>query len=309
MAASIDSIIQSINETDRPLTASAIYGLSDLSESNAQRLGEAWAGIPLERRQALVQRIVETTETNFEMDFGSVIKLALTDSDDQIRENAVEATWIDESPEMMNQLIDMAVGDTAPNVRAAAVSGLGRFILQGELEEFDEELARRAQNIALKLHTDPNENLDVRRRALEAISNCGREGVNEMIQAAYRDPNVPMRVSAIFAMGRSCDKQWEPVVLDELDSDIPELRFEAARTAGELELISAVPALGEMLEDEDRELVEMAVWALGEIASDEAQNLLEEVMERADMNGDEALMEAAEEALESASLNAQFKDL
>jgi HEAT repeat protein len=110
-------------------------------------------------------------------------------------------------------------------------------------------------------------------------------------------------------MGRSCDKQWEPVVLDELDSDIPELRFEAARTAGELELISAVPALGEMLEDEDRELVEMAVWALGEIASDEAQNLLEEVMERADMNGDEALMEAAEEALESASLNAQFKDL
>jgi hypothetical protein len=64
-----------------------------------------------------------------------------------------------------------------------------------------------------------------------------------------------------------------------------------------------------MLEDEDRELVEMAVWALGEIASDDAQNLLEEVMERADMDGDDSLMEAAEEALESASLNAQFKDL
>lgn len=309
MVASIDSIIQSINETEKPLTASAIYGLSDLSESNAQRLGEAWTSIPVERRRSLVQRIVETTETNFEMDFGSVIKLALTDSDDEIRESAVEATWIDESPDMMNQLIALATGDPAAKVRAAAASGLGRFILQGELGEFDEELARRAENIALKLHNDPNENLDVRRRALEAISNCGREGVNDMIKAAYHDSNIRMRVSAVFAMGRSCNKQWEPVVLSELESDIPELRFEAARTAGELELLEAVPFLGEMLEDEDRELVEMAVWALGEIANDEAQHLLEEVMERADMDGDEALMEAVEEALESASLNAQFKDL
>jgi HEAT repeat protein len=201
----------------------------------------------------LIRRLVEASETNFDLDFGAVTHLALTDLDDEIREIAIEATWIDESPDMLRRLLVLASSDISQGVRAAAVSALGLFILQGELGKFDPALARQAENVAIKLYEDHDESVDVRRRALEAIANCGRSGVDDMIEQAYRDDNAQMRASAVFAMGRSCDVKWAPMVLRELTSDSPEMRYEAARTAGELEIRDAVPHLAEMLEDEDRE--------------------------------------------------------
>jgi HEAT repeat protein len=203
---------------------------------------------------------------------------------------------------MLRRLLVLASSDISQGVRAAAVSALGQFILQGELGKFDPALARQAENVAIKLYENRSESVDVRRRALEAIANCGRSGIEEMIEQAYRDDNAQMRASAIFAMGRSCDVKWAPVVLRELASDSPEMRYEAARTAGELEIRDAVPRLADLLEDEDREVMEMAVWALGEIGGDDARRLLEDLIEHADSVGDDVLADAIEEALESASL-------
>src|SRR5258708_13371693 len=111
-----------------------------------------------------------------------------------------------------------------------------------------------------------------------------------------------MRASAIFAMGRSFDHKWEPTVLQELGSDEPQMRYEAARAVGELQLHEALPQLAEMIADDDREIMEMAIWALGEIGGDEARRLLEDVIERADAAGDDSLADPVEEALEAASL-------
>src|SRR5262249_15486005 len=95
---------------------------------------------------------------------------------------------------------------------------------------------------------------------------------------------------------------WSKIVLRELHSDDPAMRYEAARTAGELELREAVPTLGKMLDEDDREVKEMAIWALGEIGGDRSRKLLENLMETADSEGDDSLTEAIEEALQSANL-------
>src|SRR5258708_27342033 len=302
MAKNFDEVLRDLGDADQPLKADTIYGLSDLHADDLKRLQAAWGAIPTERRRSLVQRMAETIETNFDLDFADLARLALTDLDDQVRESAIEATWTDDSPDMATRLMAMASGDIAPSVRAAAVSALGRIILLGELEEFDPAVARRAQNVALKLYNDTSQSIDVRRRALEAVANCGREGVSEMIERSYADSNNLMRISAVFAMGRSCDQKWANIVLRELASENAELRYEAARAAGDLELKQAVSQLADILLENDREVLEVAIWALGEIGGDQAERLLEEAMERADEAGDDVLGEAIEEAMETASL-------
>ena len=298
----IETVLVNLQDTDQPLAADTIYGLSDLNADDLKRLSAVWGGISLERRRSLIHRLIETAETNFDMDFGAVTRLALTDLDDEIRATAVEATWTDESPDMLRRLIALASGDIAETVRAAAVSALGQFILLGELGKFDTMLTRQAENVALKLYHDETESIDVRRRALEAIANCSREGVSEMIDESYEADDVRMRASALFAMGRSCDPKWAQVVLRELDSDDPEMRYEAARAAGELELHEAIPQLARLLDGDDREVMEMAVWSLGEIGGNQAQRLLDNLIEQAEEEGDDALVEAIQEAMEAASL-------
>jgi HEAT repeat protein len=126
--------------------------------------------------------------------------------------------------------------------------------------------------------------------------------VPELIQEAYEADDLKMRASAVHAMGRSYDQDWGEIILDELLNEEPEMRYEAARAAGELELEEAIPTLGQLLMDEDREVTENAIWALGEIGGDAARRLLEDVLERAEIMDDTELLEAIEEALDSSSL-------
>jgi HEAT repeat protein len=119
--------------------------------------------------------------------------------------------------------------------------------------------------------------------------------VREIIEAAYYDEDETMQASALFAMGRSADPYWAKVILRELDSRNPELRFEAARACGELEARAAVEQLAAMsLNDPDREAQEAAIWALGRIGGNEARRALEAAYE----SDDEALSQAAAEALD-----------
>jgi HEAT repeat protein len=155
----------------------------------------------------------------------------------------------------------------------------------------------------LALHNDTDEPLDVRRRALEAIGNCGREGVSELILKAYRADELLMRVSALFAMGRSCDDVWLPHIVAELSSDYPEMRYEAARAAGELELRPALARLTEIAFEDDREIQEMAIWSLGEIGGKEANRALTQLAALADDTDDDVLADAIAEAQSVATLS------
>src|SRR5258706_15878931 len=215
MPKTFEDILRELSDVDHPLAAEAIYRVSDVDENGIKTLQTFWGKIPVDRRLTLIQRLNEAAETNFDMDFSAVTRVAMTDLDNEVREAAIEATWMDESPDMATRLIAMASGDIADNVRAAAASALGHFILQGELGKFDSAVARRAQNIAIKLYRDEAEDMNVRRRALEAIANSSREGVDDMIEEAYEDSDEKMRASAVFAMGRTCDQKWDNIILTE----------------------------------------------------------------------------------------------
>ena len=203
---------------------------------------------------------------------------------------------------VINRLNEMARSDPFTEVRAAAAGALGMFILRGELGQLPETVSARLQETALMLYNDLDEDLEVRRRALEAIANCGREGVLDMIREAYYADDLLMRVSAVFAMGRTYDEMWTAQVLDELSSDYPEMRYEACRAAGELELRKAVGRLSELAYDDDREVQEMAIWALGEIGGKSARNILSQLAALAAEADDDELVDAIAEAQSAATL-------
>jgi HEAT repeat protein len=242
---------------------------------------------------------------NFDLDFSTIITLALDDPDADVRRAAVDGVLEDCPPRVIERLMAMAQDDANAEVRAAAAGALGQFILLGELGKLPERLAVRLQDTALALHRNPNEDLNVRRRALEAIANCGREGVPELIREAYYHDNLMMRVSAVFAMGRSCDDVWAPQVLEELSSEYPEMLYEATRAAGELELRKALARLAELAGEEDREIQEMAIWSLGEIGGKAALNILENLAVLAVENEDDDLADAIEEAQSAASFSGE----
>jgi len=294
--------VAQLRDPDALFTAEAIYALSDLDGAYLAQFRVLWGEMPVARRCALVTRLVETAETNFELDFSAIVHSALDDPDATVRAAAIEGIFEDSPRRVIEHLMHLAQNDPISAVRAAAARALGQFVLLGELGKLPETLSVRLQDLLFALYGDRSEDLDVRRRALEAIGNCGREGVGELIREAYYADELPMRVSAVFAMGRSCDERWASRIMDELSSERPEMRYEAARAAGELELRPAVARLIELAYEDDREIQEMAIWALGEIGGKQANRALDQLAALAASQEDDELADAVAEAQSASSL-------
>lgn len=299
----LETTIRALEDnTETTFNATIFYGLANLTPDEFERAKPAWDSLDPEFRYKLVRQMADLSETNFDLDYHTIGEYALSDTNPDVRAAAIELLWDDESLTFMNRLIEMAQWDESVQVRSAAASGLGNFILQGELGELEEREAVRAQDAVVSLLTDEDEDVDVRRRALESIANCGHEIVDGAIEDAYNSSDERMKASAIFAMGRTCDSRWEDIILREIDSSDPAFRYEAARASGELELREAVPSLARISHENDREIKEVAIWSLGEIGGSQALKALATLAEIAEDSDDEDLLELIDDAISSASL-------
>jgi hypothetical protein len=285
--------LEGLGASEAPLSVSNLYILSGISKREMEAFRGTWPRLPVERRRTILRALVEITEASFEADFNNIFRFCLGDEDEEVRAQAIEGLWEDESVSILRSLIGLLRGDPSFLVRARAAAGLGRFVLLAELDELDSELGAEVREVLLRTINDPQEVLEVRRRAVEAISFSGEEGVRKIIEAAYQDEAQKMRVSAVFAMGRSVDPYWSETLLRELKNPDPEMRYEAARACGELELKEAVPTLARLIDDTDREVQGAAIWALGRIGGRGARRVLQACCE----SDDEIVAEAAEEAL------------
>ncbi len=277
----------------KPETAK-LYELSNLHAEALQVLKQAWPSLPEECREEIVARLAEIAEADFEADYSEVFKLCLKDPSPRVRVAAVEGLWEVEDAILVRPLVEMVRQDPSVTVREAAASGLSRFALMAELKRLPARLAELVWHALWDAAHDLEEDLSVRRRSIEALAHFDRPEVTELIRQAYADDEPKMRVSAVFAMGRSNDQEWSEVVLAELETDDVEMRYEATRACGELRLIEATQQLSWMVADADAEVKMAAVWSLGQIGTPEARRVLEICYEQ----GDEALQDAAEEALD-----------
>jgi len=294
----IDEVVSKLGEGDSP-SAVQVGQLSGLAPGESSAFFAEWAKLPAERRRAVLRVALQLAEDSVEMDFGTVFKACLSDSDPNVRATAIEGLWEDEEFRTADRLAKMLRNDADEGVRVAAALSLARFALLGEIGSLYKSAAERVHAALFAAATDQTESVEVRRRAIEAVGVLEDSDVEALLEASYRDDNPKMRASAVYAMGRSGDERWLPTILKEMESDEPEFRFEAARAAGQLDSPRVVVPLINLLKDDDLEVQLAAIGALGEVGGDLARKALLQCIR----GNDSALREAAKEALTQLDLD------
>jgi HEAT repeat protein len=298
-----DEVIDALLDETTPLNPRYLYRLSDLPPEDLDLLTQAWERVPAWRRRALMEDLEVLNDSDTRLSFEGVGRLALTDKDPQARRLAIRVLDEYELADLLPTLLKLLGTDDDPGVRAAAATALGRFIYLGEIEELPEKKLHIVEEALLRSVNGSDETL-VRRRALEALGYSGRGEIPALIEAAYKARDEDWLITALFAMGRSANTEWNPHVLTCLDHASPEVRFEAARAAGELRIKESVPSLLAMLDDSDHDVSSAAIWSLSEIGGPGVAERLESLLETAEDDDDIDLLE---DALENLAFNEDFE--
>jgi len=208
--------------------------------------------------------------------FEPVYRTLMDDDNSKVREAAIVALWDLADPRHIEPLTAKVEYDPDVEVRAKAASVLGIYIYEGMFgDRLEEEQFLAVRKLLLDLAQDPDEAMIVRRMAIEALSFDTDEPVQELIDWAYRHASIEMKMTAIFAMGRSGNVAWFDTILDELDAEDPRLQIEAVHAAGEAGLTIATPKIRNLVGSSNRELQLAAVWALARTGGPGALETLE----------------------------------
>ena len=98
----------------------------------------------------------------------------------------------------------------------------------------------------------------------------------------------PYYATRPIPMGRTGEPNWLPVLIKELDSREPTIRYETAHACGELGEEDAVPHLIQLLQDDDYQVQLAGIKALGQIGGPLAKKVLLACAKDGDANLEEA---------------------
>lgn len=295
---SIHDLITALMDTTKTFPPRLLYQFSDLPIADSKILASAWLNVPLQRRRAFLQDLLQLAEHDDLLMFEEVGRIALRDSDSECVVSGIELLLEAEDPRLVGTfqklLEDTRLDQT---VRAAAANALGYYVLLGELEELKAEIHHQIEDALLLAYAnDPS--ILVQRRALESLGYSSREEVPPLLRNAAERAGDEWLESALFAMGRSADDQWERHVLDHLDHTNTDVRGQAIHAAGELTLSTARARLLKQLDREtDSYLRSELIWALSHIGGEGIEEKFELLLEKTDDDEEANLLEEALEML------------
>lgn len=237
---------------------------------------------------------------------GSIIQTVLEDpaADPAIRLLAVGMAG--DSVIMNNEIGRIVIAlvcnnDEPEDLRAKAAIAFGVAFEYADLMEFDDPddlilsedvFHEIAALLKMSFHDVEVPKL-VRRRILEASIRAPQDWHSEAVRAAYLNDDQEWRVTALFCMGYL--PGFEQQVLEALDSDDKDLRFEALGAAGNRGMKKAWPLVSRLLSDPgtDRITLFTAIEATANMNLREASEPLERLL----LSDDEDIAEAAMESL------------
>ena len=292
---SLESCLQHISEEGAPLSHPTLMELTDLSREELGRLARAWHKIPPERKQRVIDRLVEMAEDSAELDFSAVFKLCLKDPEEAVRQKAIAGLWEVEDRSLIVSLVELLKSDVSGQVRASAAIALGKFASLAQDRKILTRDGDLVKGTLMKALEDEIEWLEVRRRALESVAPFNTPDINGYIEWAYDSEDLNLKCSAIYAMGKTGEPRWLTLLFRESQNASPSIRYEAANACGDINEEEAVPHLIPLLNDDDLQVQLATIDALGTIGGSLAKRALRRCLK----NGDPALEEAAKAALES----------
>jgi HEAT repeat protein len=295
---SLESFLEAIADQSVEVSAGDFIEVSDLSPAELGQFARTWYTIPVERQQWIITTMVELAEENPELDFCAILKMCLKDRDETVLEKAMEGLWEHEERSIIPALIQILKSDRSPRVRAAAAVALGKFpglVREGKLRPKDGQSIHDSLMGALK---DPNQHPEVRRRSLEAVAPFNTGDIRKYVSWAYESDDLSLKSSSIYAMGRTGETSWLPLLIKELQNPKPSIRYETALACGELGEEDAVPHLVPLLQDDDYQVQLAGINALGKIGGPLARKVLLHCVKE----GDATLEEAARAELQNIEL-------
>jgi len=286
--------IAELSNSDKPLLYSRLADLSNLNSAELEVWEQAWATIKPERQRQIMSRLIELAEDNVELDFESIFRDRLKDRDAEVQSKAIDGLGESEDASLVDPLVHLLGQAGSEQVQAAAAAGLGKFAMLAEHNKLRSIHTDKICQALLTAINDKNKAPEVRLQALAAAAPLSRPWVKEAIANAYQSHDTRIKINAIYAMGKNCDRSWLPILLEELGSDDTETRYEAAVACGELGEEAAVPLLIRLTDDPGTDVRLAAIQALGEIGGAQAKKHLQHCRK----NPSEVIGQAAEQALE-----------
>lgn len=276
-----------------------LHRFSDLTGNDLKALQAIWEQVPEERRASLVEDLEELYDSDTLVSFEELARLALSDTQARVRAGALRLLWDYQGKDLISVYRLLLENDPDEIVRALAASLLGQYIFLGELEQFPASLLHSIEEILLQT-VESGEAKLVRRRALESLGFSSRDEVHSLIQNAFDSGDFQWMASALFAMGRSSDEDWAPIVLDMLDHHEHDIQVEAIRAAGALELNHARKPLLQMVKMgiDDADLRSVVAWSLSQIGGDQVDAALKKMLKKAEDDEEVEFIQTAIDNLE-----------
>jgi len=294
-----EEVITALLDSDTTLNPRFLYRLTDLVDDELFQFKKIWPEITEWRRQALLEDLEVLFEADTLLSFESICRRAMDDTNPKIRFQALHSLLGYDVHDLIPEFIKILLEDEFEELRAIAAENLGKYIYLGEVDSLSKRTLGAIERVLLSVARGGDSAL-VRRKAVEALGYSSHKDVPGLIQKALNAEEPTWTSSALYAMGRSMDERWEPIVLKMLVHPIPEIRFEAIRAAGKLEIAKARPYLLKYLEDYDQDVQMAVVWSLSRIGGSGLKSLFENLLKDAEI---ETHIQIIEEALDYVIFN------
>ncbi len=205
--------------------------------------------------------------------------------------------------ELAGALLSIArSGDEPDELRARAAIALGPTLEDADLsdpelpygdEGISEEMFHKIKETLRELYMDGTVPEEVRRRILEGSVRAPEEWHRDAVRAAYASGKDNWRLTAVFCMRYV--KGFEDQILEALESEDPDMLYEAVCAAGNWQLDAAWPRLTALLasQETDKDVLFAAIEAVTDIRPQEAGVVLVDLAD----SEDEEIAEAATDAM------------
>ncbi|MCD6355718.1 MAG: HEAT repeat domain-containing protein [Anaerolineaceae bacterium] len=296
---SADDIIENLLDDTGFLEPHMLPFFSDISYEELEIIKEIWHLVSIKRKLNLLSDLKSLMEEDTLISCDDFGIFALQDENPHVRSQAVHLLWECYDTKLISTYIRFLKQDPNPEVNASAASALGKYVLLGELDDIPDEIAEKVFETLINEFTFSKHD-HVKQRILESLGYSSDEKVINFIADAIRKPDKEWQLAALCAIGRSANDVWEKEVVNKLRDTDPEIKIEAIKAAGELEITSAKNIIKEILlnasPEEDIRL--QSIWALSKIGGNDIKIIFNTLLENTNSEEEANTLEMAIENLD-----------
>lgn len=268
--------------------------LSDLNGPELSDFINVWKVIESESKNKIITKLYQLSEDNSDLNFESIFKIGLQSSDETVVYTSLEGLWESETHDTLRRLLQLVNRNLSPHIKGTLMTHISRFILLGHDGRINSIMMANIHSLLKTSYKNISEPTEIRRRALESLGYFNDDETIEFIKEAYISNNPALKVSSIYAMGKTCDEIWIPILIEELKNEDPEIRYESIEALVEIGEETSTESLLSLINDDDQQVKLSVIAGMGKLGNLSSKELLLECLD----DEDDEIAEAARIALE-----------